>query len=39
MINPGEAHTNDIMTLINDVDMSVLTEDVVATGHYEFIWK
>jgi CheY-like chemotaxis protein len=29
MINPGEAHTNDIMTLINDVDMSVLTEDVV----------
>jgi CheY-like chemotaxis protein len=29
MINPGQAHTNDIMTLINDVDMSVLTEDVV----------
>jgi CheY-like chemotaxis protein len=28
-INPGQAHTNDIMTLINDVDMSVLTEDVV----------
>lgn len=29
MISPGQAHTNDIMTLINDVDMSVLTEDVV----------
>jgi CheY-like chemotaxis protein len=29
MINSGQAHTNDIMTLINDVDMSVLTEDVV----------
>ncbi|EAT86111.2 hypothetical protein SNOG_06280 [Parastagonospora nodorum SN15] len=29
MITPGHAHTNDIMTLINDVDMSVLTEDVV----------
>jgi CheY-like chemotaxis protein len=29
MITPGSAHTNDIMTLINDVDMSVLTEDVV----------
>jgi CheY-like chemotaxis protein len=29
MINPGQAHTNDIMTLINDVDMSVLAEDVV----------
>lgn len=29
MINPGQAHTNDIMTLINDIDMSVLTEDVV----------
>lgn len=29
IINPGEAHTNDIMTLINDVDMSTLTEDVV----------
>jgi CheY-like chemotaxis protein len=29
MINPGEAHTNDIMTLINDIDMGVLTEDVV----------
>jgi CheY-like chemotaxis protein len=29
MISPGSAHTNDIMTLINDVDMSVLTEDVV----------
>ncbi|KAJ4371338.1 hypothetical protein N0V83_004555 [Neocucurbitaria cava] len=28
-INPGQAHTNDIMTLINDVDMSVLAEDVV----------
>ncbi|CAA9962734.1 hypothetical protein PTNB73_03635 [Pyrenophora teres f. teres] len=29
MISPGQAHTNDIMTLINDVDMSILTEDVV----------
>lgn len=29
IINPDQAHTNDIMTLINDVDMSVLTEDVV----------
>ncbi|KAF1940286.1 hypothetical protein EJ02DRAFT_379987 [Clathrospora elynae] len=29
MISPSQAHTNDIMTLINDVDMSVLTEDVV----------
>jgi CheY-like chemotaxis protein len=29
MINPGQAHTNDIMTLINDVDMGILTEDVV----------
>lgn len=29
MITPGSAHTNDIMTLINDVDMSVLAEDVV----------
>jgi signal transduction histidine kinase len=29
MIVPGQAHTNDIMTLINDVDMGVLTEDVV----------
>ncbi|KAF2036531.1 sensor histidine kinase-like protein/response regulator [Setomelanomma holmii] len=29
MIVPGQAHTNDIMTLINDVDMAVLTEDVV----------
>ncbi|KAF2130565.1 hypothetical protein P153DRAFT_395962 [Dothidotthia symphoricarpi CBS 119687] len=29
MISPGQGHTNDIMTLINDVDMSVLTEDVV----------
>ncbi|CAO2655648.1 Nn.00g044510.m01.CDS01 [Neocucurbitaria sp. VM-36] len=28
-ISPSQAHTNDIMTLINDVDMSVLTEDVV----------
>ncbi|KAH7093295.1 sensor histidine kinase-like protein/response regulator [Paraphoma chrysanthemicola] len=31
MIVPGQAHTNDIMTLINDVDMGVLTEDVVET--------
>ncbi|KAL6712250.1 hypothetical protein ACN47E_000127 [Coniothyrium glycines] len=29
MITPGQSHTNDIMTLINDVDMSVLAEDVV----------
>jgi CheY-like chemotaxis protein len=29
MISPSQAHTNDIMTLINDVDMSILTEDVV----------
>jgi CheY-like chemotaxis protein len=30
IISPGQGHhTNDIMTLINDVDMSVLTEDVV----------
>lgn len=29
MISSGQAHTNDIMTLINDVDMSMLTEDVV----------
>ncbi|EOA91715.1 uncharacterized protein SETTUDRAFT_86875 [Exserohilum turcica Et28A] len=29
IISPGRAHTNDIMTLINDVDMSILTEDVV----------
>ncbi|RAR08948.1 sensor histidine kinase response regulator [Stemphylium lycopersici] len=29
IISPGQAHTNDIMTLINDVDMSMLTEDVV----------
>lgn len=29
MISPGQPHTNDIMTLINDVDMGVLTEDVV----------
>ncbi|UPX15580.1 uncharacterized protein EKO05_0006024 [Ascochyta rabiei] len=28
-ISPGQGHTNDIMTLINDVDMSVLAEDVV----------
>lgn len=29
IISPGQGHTNDIMTLINDVDMSVLAEDVV----------
>jgi CheY-like chemotaxis protein len=29
IISPGQCHTNDITTLINDVDMSVLTEDVV----------
>ncbi|KAF1833675.1 hypothetical protein BDW02DRAFT_569765 [Decorospora gaudefroyi] len=29
MISPSQAHTNDIMTLINDVDISILTEDVV----------
>lgn len=29
MISPGQPHTNDIMTLINDVDMGILTEDVV----------
>lgn len=29
MISPGHSNTNDIMTLINDVDMSMLTEDVV----------
>jgi len=29
IISSGQAHTNDIMTLINDVDMAVLTEDVV----------
>jgi CheY-like chemotaxis protein len=29
MISPSHAHTNDIMTLINDVDMGILTEDVV----------
>lgn len=36
VISPGQSHTNDIMTLINDVDMSVLTEDVVESifaGH------
>ena len=29
IISPGQSHTNDIMTLINDVDMSILAEDVV----------
>ncbi|KAH6633080.1 sensor histidine kinase-like protein/response regulator [Boeremia exigua] len=36
VISPGQSHTNDIMTLINDVDMSILTEDVVESifaGH------
>lgn len=36
VISPGQSHTNDIMTLINDVDMSVLAEDVVESvfaGH------
>ncbi|KAJ4983932.1 Sensor protein GacS [Stagonosporopsis vannaccii] len=36
VISPGQCHTNDIMTLINDVDMSILTEDVVESifaGH------
>lgn len=36
VISPGQSHTNDIMTLVNDVDMSILTEDVVESifaGH------
>ncbi|KAF2626240.1 hypothetical protein BU25DRAFT_449556 [Macroventuria anomochaeta] len=36
IISPGQSHTNDIMTLINDVDMSILVEDVVESvfaGH------
>ncbi|KAI8935373.1 hypothetical protein NX059_007956 [Plenodomus lindquistii] len=29
MISPCQPHTNDIMTLIDDVDMGILSEDVV----------
>jgi len=39
MINPGQAHTNDIMTLINDIDMSVLTEDVVESVFAGYIYQ
>jgi CheY-like chemotaxis protein len=39
MITPGQAHTNDIMTLINDVDMSVLTEDVVESVFAGYIYQ
>lgn len=31
VINPGQGHTNDIMTLISDVDLSILTEEVLET--------
>jgi CheY-like chemotaxis protein len=31
MISPGQGHTNDIMTLISDVDLSILTEEVLET--------
>lgn len=31
MISPAQGHANDIMTLITDVDLSVLTEEVVET--------
>jgi CheY-like chemotaxis protein len=31
MISPAQSHTNDIMTLITDVDLSVLTEEVLET--------
>ncbi|KAJ8113904.1 hypothetical protein OPT61_g4077 [Boeremia exigua] len=36
VISPGQSHTNDITTLVNDIDMSILTEDVVESifaGH------
>ncbi|KAF2110676.1 hypothetical protein BDV96DRAFT_603753 [Lophiotrema nucula] len=36
VISPGQGHMNDIMTLESDVDMSVLTEEVLETvfaGH------
>ncbi|PSN73579.1 putative histidine kinase HHK4p [Corynespora cassiicola Philippines] len=29
VINPGQGHTNDIMTVITDVDMSVLAEEAL----------
>ncbi|KAF2020833.1 hypothetical protein BU24DRAFT_438222 [Aaosphaeria arxii CBS 175.79] len=35
-ISPAQSHTNDILTLITDVDLSVLTEEVLETvfaGH------
>ncbi|KAF2193782.1 hypothetical protein K469DRAFT_712600 [Zopfia rhizophila CBS 207.26] len=31
VISPGQAHANDIMTLITDVDLGVLTEEVLET--------
>ncbi|KAF2277114.1 uncharacterized protein EI97DRAFT_361720, partial [Westerdykella ornata] len=31
VISPAQSHTNDIMTLITDVDLSVLTEEVLET--------
>jgi signal transduction histidine kinase/CheY-like chemotaxis protein len=31
MISPAQSHTNDIMTLITDVDLCVLTEEVLET--------
>lgn len=31
MISPGESHTNDIMTINEDVDLSILAEDVIET--------
>ncbi|KAF2262728.1 hypothetical protein CC78DRAFT_467373, partial [Lojkania enalia] len=31
VIRPGQGHANDIMTLIEDVDLSVLTEEVLET--------